>query len=313
MPSAWAWASPTRPGSFSPRFENHVKIPLLLALMTVLALGAPLGAVELPGDGFASGWKRSGPLETFGPAALYNVIDGGAELFLEMGFGELQVQKYAGSGTEMTVEAYRMESPAAALGIYLLKCSREIPLPGIAERHSGDRFQIALLKGNYFIFVNNFSGRAELLPAMSALARQVAAAIPAGEPVRELDVLPAAGQVPGSRRLLRGPYSLQSVFTLGEGDVLQLGGKTFAAAAEYREAEGQGYTLIIVPYDDAASAQAAFHNLRRHLDPYLQVRDAGEDFIVFKDFQDLFGRADLRGQRITIRVKMERRPAGRGQ
>jgi hypothetical protein len=313
MPSAWAWASPTRPGSPLPRFEHSVKIPLLFALMTVMSLSVPLAAVNFPDDGFASGWKRSGKVETYGPAALYNVIDGGAELFLEMGFHDLQVQKYRGAGAEMAVEAYRMESPAAALGIYLLKCSRETPVPGIDERHSGDRFQVALLKGNYFIFVNNFSGRADLLPVMTTLARRIATAIPPGEPVRELDILPAANQVPGSGLLLRGPYSLQAVFTLGDGDVLQLNGQTFAAAAVYREAAGPGHTLIIAPYADAALAHAAFTNLRLHLDPYLQIQDAGENFIVFKDFQNLFGRAELRGQRIMIRVKMERKPDGRRQ
>jgi len=290
-----------------------VKIPLLFALLAALALGAPLAAMEFPADGFAPGWKRSGPVETYGPAALYNVIDGGAELFLEMGFADLRVQKYRGAGAEIAVEAYRMENPAAALGIYLLKCSRETPLPGIAERHSGDRFQVALVKGDHFVFVNNFSGREDLLPVMAELARRVAAAIPSLEPVRELDVLPAAGQVPGSGLLLRGPYSLQAVFTLGEGDVLQLDGKTFAAAAVYREADGTNYTLIIVPYGDADRARAAFANLRLHLDPYLQVQEEGDDFIVFKDFQNLFGRAELSGQRIAIRVKLAVKPDGRAQ
>ena len=309
MPSAWDWASPTRRGSRSFGFEPSVKIFLLLAL----ALAAPLAALEFPADGFAPGWKRSGPVATYGPAALYNVIDGGAELFLEMGFGDLQVQKYRGAGAEIAVEAYRMESPAAALGIYLLKCSRETPLPGIDARHSGDRFQVALVKGDHFVFVNNFSGREDLLPAMTELANRVAAAIPPGAPVGELNVLPAAGQVPGTALLLRGPYSLQAVFTLGDGDVLQLDGKTFAAAAVYREDGGASSTLIVAPYGDAARARAAFANLRRHLDPYLQVLEAGEDFIVFKDFQNLFGRAELRGERVTIRVKLARKPDGREQ
>jgi hypothetical protein len=286
---------------------------LLFALLAALVLGLPLGAMEFPADGFASGWKRSGPADTFGPAALYNVIDGGAELFLEMGFVDLGIQKYESAGTEIAVEAYRMESPAAALGIYLLKCSRETPVAGISVRNSGDRFQFAVLKNNFFIFINNFSGREELLPVMTILAQQVIAAIPAGEPVRELDILPAAGQVPGSGLLLRGPYSLQAVFTLGDGDILQLHGKTFAAAAVYREADGTSHTLIVVPYGDAAMARAAFANLRRHLDPYLQVQDAGEDFIVFKDFQNLFGRVELRGQRIMIWVKLARKPTDRRQ
>lgn len=309
MPSAWGWGLPIRPRSFLPRFERSVRILLLSALLAVLVL--PLAAMEFPADGFSPGWKRAGPLETYGPAALYNVIDGGAELFLEMGFVDLLVQKYAGFGSEIAVEAYRMENAAAALGIYLLKCSRETPLPGIGERHSGDRFQIVLLKNNYFIQINSFSGREDLLPVMTVLAKQVTASIPPGVPVHELDILPAENQVPGTALLLRGPYSLQTVYTLGDGDVLLLKGKIFAAAAVYREASGPSYTMIVAPYTDAAMARTAFTNLRRNLDAYLQVLGAGADFFIFKDFQNLFGRAQIREKKIVILVKSARQPDSR--
>jgi len=282
---------------------------LLFAVFLVSALTLP--ALDFPGDNFYPGWVRSGPGATIDRAGLYNVIDGGAELFLEMGFAGLQLQKYAGAGSEIALEAYRMENEAAALGIYLLKCSRETTLPGITARHSGDRFQIALLKGNYFIFVNNFSGRQELLPVMTALAEQIGAAIPAGSAVCELDILPAENQVPGTALLLRGPYSLQTVYTLGAGDILRLGGKIFAAAAVYREAAGAGYTMIVAPYADAAVARAAFANLHRNLDSYLQVLGAGADFFNFKDFQNYFGRVEIRANKLVILVKLAQRPDSR--
>jgi len=273
--------------------------------------GFQLQALDFPGDNFYPGWQRSGACATYDPSALYNVIDGGAELFLEMGFVDLQVQKYARDSSEIALETYCMENAAAALGIYLLKCSRETPLPGITDRHSGDRFQIVLLKNNYFIQINSFSGREDLLPVMTSLAKQIGAAIPAGSAVRELDILPAENQVPGTVLLLRGPYSLQAVYTLGAGDILQLAEKIFAAAAVYREASGADYTMIVAPYDDAALARAAFVNLRRNLDSYLQVLGAGADFFNFKDFQNYFGRAEIREKRIVIKVKLAQQPDSR--
>jgi hypothetical protein len=285
-----------------------VRAALLLSLLAALACAAALPAQEFPADGFAPGWRRSGPVETYAPSALYNVIDGGAELFLEMGFVDLRIQKYEGAGAEIAVEAYRMENAAAALGIYLLKCGRETPVAGIGGRNSGDRFQIALLQNDYFVFVNSFSGRQDLLPVMAGLAQRVVAAIPAGEPVRELDILPAPGLVPGSGLLLRGPYSLQALYTLGDGDVLLLEGRRFAAAAVYRDETGASHTLIVAPYEDGATAARAFAGLRRSLDPFHQVLVAGGDFFVFQDFQKLFGVAELRGARIEIRVKLAQRP-----
>lgn len=289
---------------------KFIKTGLLLFAFSRLA-AVPLPALDFPADNFSPGWHRSGACEKYEASGLYNVIDGGAELFLEMGFTDLQVQKYGCSASEIAVEAYRMENEAAALGIYLLKCSKETPLPGIAERHSGDRFQIVLLKNNYFIFINNFGGREDLLPVMTTLAKEVGASIPAGTPVHELDILSAANRVPGTELLLRGPYSLQSVYTLGAGDVLLLGGKTFAAAAVYREASGQSYTMIMAPYADGVLAHSAFANLRRNLDSYLQVLGGGADFFNFKDFQNLFGRAEIRGKEIVILVKLTQQPDSR--
>jgi hypothetical protein len=288
-----------------------VKRPLL-ALIALAALAFPLRpdgcGPEFPADGFAPGWSRAGAVETYNPSALYNVIDGGAELFLEMGFVELRVQKYAGAGAEIVVEDYRMDGAAAALGIYLLKCGRETPVPGIAARNSGDAFQVALLQNDHFLFINNFSGRADLLPVMAELARRLEAAIPAGPAVSELGVLPAGGMVPGSALLLRGPYSLQAVYTLGDGDVLLLEGKRFAASASYRGGEGGDHVLIVAPYEDEATAARAFAALANGLDPYLQVVEKGDGRFVFKDFQGLFGAAEKRGPRIEVRVRLAQRP-----
>jgi hypothetical protein len=281
-----------------------VRAALLLSLSAALACAAALPAQEFPADGFVPGWKRSGPLETYAPTALYNVIDGGAELFLEMGFVDLRIQKYAGAGAEIAVEAYRMDGAAAALGIYLLKCGRETPLAGIGARNSGDAFQVAMLKNDHFVFINNFSGRGELLPVMKKLARQMDAAIPSGKAVEDLGILPAKDMVPGSALLLRGPYSLQAVYTLGEGDILQLEGKRFAASADYRDPSGAAHTLIVAPYEDETKAAGAFANLRRNLDAYHRVLETGESHFVFKDFQGLFGRAQLSGRRIAIRIKL---------
>ncbi|MBN2344952.1 MAG: hypothetical protein JXO51_01085 [Candidatus Aminicenantes bacterium] len=293
------------------RLDRTLRGPARIALLALLAL--PLAGLQFPGDGFVFGWERSGPEEAYGPAALYNVIDGGAELFLEMGFVELRVQKYQGRGAEIAVEAYAMENAAAALGIYLLKCGREMPVAGIGGRNSGDRFQLALLKGDYFIFINNFSGREEMLPVMILLARLLGDAIPAGAPVPELDLLPAEGRVPGSVLLLRGPYSLQSVYTLGEGDILRLEGRRFAAAAGYRDETGAAYTRIVATYEDAALAGAVFASLRSGLDPYHEVLEAGDDHFLFRDFQGLFGAAEVRARAIEIRVKMPRRPPRRSK
>jgi len=279
-----------------------------LTALILLAAAVPAPAAEFPADGFAPGWRRAGPVESYSPPALYNVIDGGAELFLELGFVDLRVQKYAGAGAEIAVEDYRMQSAAAALAVYLFKCGRETPLAGISARHSGDAFQIALVKNDHFVFINNFSGRGELLPVMQELARRLDESIPAGEAVAELELLPAQGRIPGSERLLRGPYSLQAVYTLGDGDVLLLEGKRFAASASYRDGELGEHALIVAAYEDEAVAARAFAVLSGRLDPYLKVVERSGSGFVFQDFQGLFGSAAQSGRQVRIRVNLARRP-----
>ncbi len=263
---------------------------------------------SFPPDGFHPGWTRSGDLLAFAPEALFNHINGGAELFLELGFRRLEVQKYAGDGGEIAVEAYRMESPVAAMAIYLIKASPETPLPGIALRHSGDRYQIAMVKGDFFVFINNFSGREELLPVMIALAQKFSETIPAAEAVAGLDRLPEENQVPGTLRLVRGPYSLQSVYTLGEGDVLMQEGRRFGICATYANAGKKHHVRIVVPYEDNAVARKALAHLRLNLDPYYRVVSEGGNFFVFRDFQERFGLVEISGSTIEIRAGLPEEP-----
>ena len=48
----------------------------------------------LPADGTPPGWQRKGAERLFAGAALYQHIDGGAELYNQFGFDRLVVQDY---------------------------------------------------------------------------------------------------------------------------------------------------------------------------------------------------------------------------
>jgi hypothetical protein len=210
-------------------------------------------------------------------------------------------------GDEVTIEAYEMADADAALGIYLMKCGVEAPVAGVSARNTGDPAQLTVLKGRYFLHVNSFGPGADLLPEMVRLAGRALDAIPDERAGRDLDRLPAEGQVAGSARLIRGPYGLQSIVTLGEGDILLLGQKKMAVAADYRSAEGP-WTLILVPYFEEAAAKAALAHLRDNLDPYLEVVRERTGGFVFKDFKNRFGQVRLTGSVLEIRLNLVRPP-----
>ncbi len=193
----------------------------------------------------------AGALRTFTGQDLFNQIDGGAELFLEFGFATLRLQAYARDKSELTLGAYEMESAAAALGVYLMKMGRETPFPEIAARNSGEEAQVTIVKGRYFVQVDNLGDVPASKAEAAALANAFLAGVAAESAPTPLDALPAEGKVPGSERLIRGPYGLQPYFTFGEGDILSLGGRVFGALANYRMPDGASFDRLIVPYPDA--------------------------------------------------------------
>jgi len=292
---------------------REIRVNPIACLLCLLLWSGPfrLQPVQFPEDGFIKGWNRIGSRASFDRNGLFNYIDGGAELFLEFGFQILQLQRYGRQKDEISVEAYLMEDPAAALGIYLLKCGPESPIPALPARNSGDRYQLAMVRGATYIVINNYSGAPELLPVMGELATKVLASL---EPVPEtasgaiLELLPQPGEIPGTRRIIRGPYSLQSIFTFGEGDMLLLEGKILAAAADYRECDGSAYSRIMVRYPDEGYARAAFLHLQNHLDSYIRVLNRSQDRFVFVDFQNRYGRVERRNDLVDIGVRFVHNP-----
>ena len=281
---------------------------LAAALACILASQAP-GAVVLPADGFAPGWARSEAQRTFPGTRLFDHIDGGAELYLEFGFRTLVVQRYAKGEDELVLEIYEMSGPEAALGLYLMKCGRETPVAGVPARNSSEAAQFTILKGRFFIHVNNPSAREDLVPVMTALASLALAPLPDERPADLLSLLPAEGLVPGSAILFRGPVGLQSVFTLGEGDILDQRGAVFGVSGTYDDPGDGRHQLIVVAYPDPARAGAAFAFLAAHLDPYLKVIVKEPGRLIFQDFKGEFGVAEVRADRIEIRVGLKARPA----
>jgi len=279
--------------------------PMLLITSAEAFPDAPANTTTpLTGD-----WQPVGKPLVFKERSLYGRIDGGAELFFEFGFDDLTVQTWQSGEASLEVETFRMESPAAALGIYLAKCGREKPVTGVAARNTGNRFQLLMVKRDNYYQINNHSGDKKLESVMAALAQELVAGEPQDPALPIWEHLPTENRVAGSERLIRGPFALQPVYEFGSGDVLQLDGQLFGALADYCDESGTEYTLIVIPYPDGAKATAAFESLRANLDPYLEVMDQGTSGFVWRDFQDQFGRASVASNLLSLIFHLETQPA----
>jgi hypothetical protein len=304
----WAWWMPPEcrlcVSSLSKQNTRSAACTSCILCLLVLATGAPCRADFRIPD--LAGWTKEGAPDIFNREDLYGYIDGGAELFLEFGFQELRLQRYARNGRELTLEAYRFADPVGALGIYLMRAGVESQVPGVEARATGDRHQYSAVKGDFYVQVNNFKGDVALEPDMVLLMNAALSGIPEAA-TRSADPLPLENRIPGSFRLLRGALALQSLYTLGEGDVLRFAGKLTGYAADYAQAD-VSYTLIVVPYPDAKGAEEAWKNLAANLDPELKPVSRADRQLVFEDFQKKYGEARVSGNEIRIRLGLAEKP-----
>jgi len=279
-----------------------MKIKAIFIVFLLISLHPLKQQLELPEDHFINGWKKFGPQRQFAGSALYNYINGGSEIFLEFGFEELVLQKYRKGEDELSIEVYRMKSPEAALGIYLMKCGKETPISEVSARNTGDRYQIMTVKGNYFILTNNYTAKESYLTVMVELANTGIKGIAEKKTADLFSILPKEHLIEGSEFLIRGPYSLQSIFTFGKGDILLLKKKIFGVAGDYQDEKGETYTRIIIKYPDKAYAQQAYKHLLSNLDSYIKILNQDNNDFSFKDYQEKIGIVTL--EKNTLHIKL---------
>jgi hypothetical protein len=239
---------------------------------------------------------------------LYGYIDGGAEVFLELGFKELTVENYSNGKDEITIEKYLMDSPESALAIYLLKCGKEKPTTQIKYRNNADKYQIQICKGDYYILVDNFKGKAQIQKDMITLGNSSLEKIKDTKPTNLFSVLPKTGLIKGSQFIFRGPYSMQSICTLGAGDVLMQKEKIFGVTGDYKDTKGKIFTRLIIKYPDKNSAGLSFSNFINHLDPTKKILEKSSNKFTFKDHAGKFGSAELSNNVLEIKVNLFEKP-----
>jgi hypothetical protein len=287
---------------------------LLLSSLFFAAAGARASdqTVALPPGDAPSGWCQTGQTRVFTGSGLYGHIDGGAEIFFEFGFEELTVQRYSSGRDAMEVELYRMTDAAAALGIYLQRCANRCEPPGtylgFPTYTTIGRVQAMFVQGRFLAIATQDGVSGSGATAMRELASRLTKRLPPDSPPAPDAVLPP-GWIPGSLRLIRGPLALQAIVTLGDGDILRLGGRLTAAAADYPDAPGRpAHTLVVVDYLDQTAARAAFHHLRAGLDAEIKPLREAAGWFVFRDYAGRFGLAASEGTRLTLRLNLVNDP-----
>lgn len=149
-------------------------LEIVLALFTALS-----GAIDdtvfdlLPPDGLPDGWMRSGEARLFPGDALFQHIDGGAELYHSYGFDRLALQDYARGELEVRVEIYKMNDAKGAAGVFAENSKGIEKSDRHGEACTLDDYQIIFHRYRYYVSVTCYEPNEEVKTAMENLAARV--------------------------------------------------------------------------------------------------------------------------------------------
>jgi hypothetical protein len=198
--------------------------------------------------------------------ALFDYINGGAELYLSYGLKGMTGCKYNGEGLpQVTVEVYEMTSSENAFGVFTQSRDREEYDYGQGSQ-SYDDF-ILFWKDKYFVIITTQKSTPESREAVRHMASLTQAAIP-GEGVRPsiIDDLPAEGLVEGGYLYFHHYIWLNAYLFIADYNIVDIGDDTHAVLAKYGPPDARCY-LLMVDYPGREAAEAASKKLKDKFAP----------------------------------------------
>jgi len=124
-------------------------------------------------DAGAQGASRDGVMAAYGPATLYEYIDGAAEGFIAYDFVALGHAAYKKGDAEVTVDIYDMGQADNAFGVYSSERSPESDFINMgAEGYRSDSV-LNFLQGRYYVKLSAFSEKQKTRQILEAFARDI--------------------------------------------------------------------------------------------------------------------------------------------
>ena len=244
-------------------------IGLALLLGVVNAAAQPADEVILgymPVSGDVPGWEPDGPPQTYRGEELFRMINGGADIYHEYGFSQVVRTTYlTADGNVINLEVYRMESPAAAYGIYTFKVGEGgKPLP-IGQEACLQDYYLNFWKGDLLVTVIGLDSDTRTVQGVVDLAKAVNARIvDTGKKPDLAEVLLGEPLGFSNAKYVRGPlgvmgsyiFDTENIFRVREG-MVGLVGDCQAFVFRYPDEEDCART-----YEQAVAKLAAGERFR---------------------------------------------------
>lgn len=209
-------------------------------------------------------WTTAEAPRTFVGEDLFELIDGGAELYHEYGFRQAVAARFEGpSSATLQIEAYQMDSAASACGVYsLLQSPKGAPIV-IGQGGRLYRDYLIFWKGPFYVSLTLTVPLESAGAVLTGAARQIADRIDAtGEEPALWRALPPEGLL--DRKYVRGAIALSNVYVFGSGNVFGVTEGVYGEYADHRRFVFQYATREAALGQLAAAAQAIANDKAYH-------------------------------------------------
>jgi len=222
----------------------------------------------LPRGSELSQWKLQAKPEVFSGEALFNYIDGGAEIYFEYGFRQVLVQDFLDSaGDLISLEIFEMASAESAYGIYSFKRSPEGEPINLDDEAQLADYYLNLWKGNFLVTVTGSNSGEKIREGVLTIGRAVEAKIKGRAEKPDLvTLLPTTGLLEQSVKYFKGQLGLFNSYPFFTADVFVF---KQAVKGDY----AAGYSLFILEYPDSQSARQRFAEAEKNLRKSERYRD----------------------------------------
>jgi hypothetical protein len=242
-------------------------IALLFRITILIPVATMVNAQQFPElPGQIDGWTLTEQIRIDTHEALYDYIDGGAELYISYGFRNALGCRYTKEGQpDVTAEIFDLGSPADAFGIYSQTRDREEKEYGQGSYYvSGALF---FWKGMHWVSLITNETTDESVQLLHSLAGYLDKALAeTGDPPAILSVLPAEDLVAGGTLYFHHYIWLNAYYFIASENILEVDDHTPAVLAKYGLPEERLY-LLVIHYPDSAKAERAYAAFGRHFFP----------------------------------------------
>lgn len=254
----------------------------------------------LPADNEISGWKMATKPEIFEGDNLFELINGGADLYHEYGFIKVLSTHFTDpSLTNLLVEIYEMEDAPSAYGIFsITRLSSDWSVkPGTIR--AIEESYISSWKDKYFITISFVSGQKPSGQVLMSFADNISARISlSGENPPIVDQFRNLSNN-GKLVYLEGSIALSNFYYFDYRNIFQLHEAVAGSSTNYR--------WIIITYADSLAAQAVLSDAKLKVSENKRFSDLAMTFQGFtcRDNKSNFIMVRLIGHYIAILVSVD--------